>query len=442
MESAVNHPEFSRRALLRGGAVLGIGAGLGAGLGGWPISAFGAARAEQWPNLRAMAAHYVESHKVANMLAYLGQGDAAPQLVGEGRDMAGGPRRSDADSLYRLYSMTKPITGMAVMILIDEGRLKLDQPLAEILPKFADVKVQRVYDGPVSADNLEPLARPITIRHLLTHTGGLGYSIVQQGPVKALMEERGVISGQISRIPMEGFVRGKPVESLALFADRLAEVPLVYQPGTRWSYSCGLDLLGRVVELASGETFDQFLKDNIFDPCGMESTWFQVPESEAGRLTTSYAVVDGHVLPLDPGQSSIFLDAPAFPFGGSGLVGSPRDYDRFLRMLAGYGVIGGKRVMSEAAVRMGTSDLLPGPEVTKGTSVAGYGFGAGGRVGWAGGASAFGWAGAAGTVGFVDMASGQRGGLYTQYMPSTAYPVYAEFEKAVESDLAARKEPA
>ncbi|KPL68116.1 beta-lactamase [Erythrobacter sp. SG61-1L] len=425
---------LSRRNLLRGGAALG----LGAGLGGWPLSAF-AATGEQWPALRAMARSYVESHKVANMLAYMGQGDGAPQMVAEGRDMAGGPRKSDADSLYRLYSMTKPITGMAVMILIDEGRLSLDQPLAEILPAFADVKVQKTYDGLVSEDNLEPLARPITIRHLLTHTAGLGYSIVQQGPIKALMEERGVISGQISRIPMEGFIRGKPVESLSLFAERLAEIPLVRQPGTRWSYSCGLDLLGRVIELASGETFDQFLKDHIFDPCGMTSTWFRVPASEAGRLTTTYAVVKGEVLPLDPGPSSIFLDQPAFPFGGSGLVGSPRDYDRFLRMLAGYGRIEGKRVMSEAAVRMGTSDLLPSPVVTKGTSVAGYGFGAGGRVGWAGGTSAFGWAGAAGTVGFVDMASGLRGGIYTQYMPSTAYPVYAEFEKAVESDLASRK---
>lgn len=435
MESTIQ-PSLSRRRILRGGITLGIGAGLG----GWPLSAFAAgAAAEPWPNLRAMARRYVESHKVANMLGFMGQGDAAPQLVAEGRDMMGGPRKSDADSLYRLYSMTKPITGMAVMILIDEGRLHLDQPLAEILPAFADVKVQKVYDGPVSEDNLEPLARPITIRHLLTHTAGLGYSVVQQGPIKDLMEERGVISGQVSRIPMEGFMRGKPVESLALFADRLAEIPLVCQPGTRWIYSCGLDLLGRVIELASGETFDAFLKDRIFDPCGMVSTWFRVPESEAGRLTTTYAVVKGEVLPLDPGTASIYLDHPAFPFGGSGLVGSPRDYDRFLRMLAGYGRIEGRRVMSEAAVRMGTSNLLPNAEVTVGTSVAGYGFGAGGRVGWAGGTSAFGWAGAAGTVGFVDMASGLRGGIYTQYMPSTAYPVYAEFEKAVESDLAARK---
>lgn len=430
-----NQPELSRRALVKGGALLG----LGAGLAGVPVAGFAAGAGEPWPNLRAMARRYVESHKVANMLSFMGQGEAAPQLVAQGRDMMGGRRKADADSLYRLYSMTKPITGMAVMILIDEGRLALDQPLAEILPAFADVKVQKIYDGPVSEDNLEPLARPITIRHLLTHTAGLGYSVVQQGPVKALMEERGVISGQVSRIPMEGFTRGEPVRSLALFADRLAEIPLVHQPGTRWSYSCGLDLLGRVIELASGETFDRFLKDRIFDRCGMASTWFRVPASEADRLTTCYAVVNGEVLPLDPGVSSIYLDEPAFPFGGSGLVGSPRDYDRFLRMLAGYGRIEGRRVMSEASVRMGTSNLLPSADVTKGTSVAGYGFGAGGRVGWAGGTSAFGWAGAAGTVGFVDMASGLRGGIYTQYMPSTAYPVYAEFEKAVESDLAARK---
>ncbi len=106
-----------------------------------------------------------------------------------------------------------------------------------------------------------------------------------------------------------------------------------------------------------------------------------MPESEKARLTTCYGVVDGSLIPLDPAQNSIFLDAPAFPMGGSGLVSSPRDYDRFLRMIGGYGVIEGKRVMSEAAVRMGTSDLLPNPDVTKGTPVAGYGFGAGGRQG-------------------------------------------------------------
>lgn len=429
-------PMISRRALFRSGAMLGAGAVLSsmplfAGL----VRAHGAHGPAAWPNVQKLAQDYVGAHKVANMVAMIGQGDAASLLVGAGRDTMGGARLSDADSLYRIYSMTKPITGMAAMILIDEGKLRLDQPLAETLPKFANMQVQKQYDGSIGPENLEPAARPITIRHLLTHTAGLGYSIIQQGPIKAAMEQAGVIPGQISRIPMTGFFRGDPVRSLALFADRLAELPLVYQPGTKWSYSVGLDLMGRVIEVASGQSFDSFLKDRIFDPCGMTSTWFRVPDSQKDRLTTSYAVLEGTLLPLDPGSASIYLDEPAFPFGGAGLVSSPRDYDRFLKMIGGYGAIEGKRVMAQAAVRLGTSDLLPDPSVVQGTSVEGYGFGAGGRIGWAGGKTAYGWAGAAGTVGFVDLASGLRGGLFTQYMPAAAYPVYGEFEKAVAADL-------
>lgn len=430
---------LSRRTVMRNGAALGAGAMLAGFPFSAPLFATPSPGDAEWPALRAMARQYVSGNRVANMLACMGMGDADPVLVGEGRDMMGGARRSDADSLYRIYSMTKPITGMAAMILIEEGRIGLDQPVAEILPAFANMQVQKHYDGSIGPENLEPAIRPITMRHLLTHTAGLGYSVVQQGPLKDAMEEAGIISGQISRIPVPGLVRGEPVRSLELFADRLAQMPLVHQPGTRWVYSTGLDLMGRVIEVASGLSFETFLKERIFDPCGMASTWFRVPASEAGRLTANYAVLAGEVIPIDPPSISVYLDEPAFPFGGSGLVSSPRDYDRFLRMIAGFGQIEGRRVMTKAAVRLGTSDLLPDPSAVKGTSVEGYGYGAGGRVGWAGGRSAYGWAGAAGTVGFVDMESGLRGGLFTQYMPSSAYPVYEDFEQAVERDFATRK---
>ena len=424
------HKSFpmSRRALVRNGALLGAGFALS---GSGPL----AAQTERWPSLRKLAQDYVSQNKVANMLAYLGFGERPPALIAEGRDTMGGARRSDADSLYRLYSMTKPVTGMAAMILVDEGKLSLDQPLADILPAFANMQVQKKYDGSIGPENLEPAARPILIRNLLTHTAGLPYALVQRGPVARKMIELGVVSGQVSRIPIPGFDRGTPVRSLAQFADLLATMPLVYQPATKWSYSTGLDLTGRVIEVVSGQSFDRFLQERILGPCGMTSTFFRVPQSEVGRLTTCYGVVDGALIPLDPAQSSVYLDPPAFPFGGSGLVGSPRDYDRFLRMIGGYGLLDGKRVMSEAAVRMGTSDLLPSPDVTKGTSVAGYGFGAGGRQGGANGRNNYGWAGAAGTIGFVNMGSGLRSGLYTQYMPSEAYPVLADFERAVLSDV-------
>ncbi len=161
----------------------------------------------------------------------------------------------------------------------DEGKLSLDQPLSDILPAFAKMQVQKQYDGSIGPENLEPAERPILIRNILTHTAGLPYAIVQTGPIAARMMELGVVSGRVGRIPIPGFDRGTPAKSLAEFADRLATVPLVYQPATKWSYSTGLDLTGRVIEVVSGQSFDSFLKERIFDPCGMTSTWSGCPRA-------------------------------------------------------------------------------------------------------------------------------------------------------------------
>lgn len=420
------HP--SRRDFLRGGAALGAAGAL-------PLPAL-ARSGERFPNLARMAARYVDGSKVANMIAFVAQAGEAPVLVGKGRDSFGGARRSDADSLYRIYSMTKPVTGMAAMMLVEDGQFSLDTELAEILPDYAKMQVQKRYDGPVTPGNLEPAARPITIRQLLTHTSGLGYALIQQGPIRDAMFRAGVVSTQLTRLPLLELAMGAPVGSLDLFARRLAKLPLVYQPGTRWSYSAGLDLMGRVIEVASGQSFGAFLKERIFEPCGMDSTFFRVPRADVHRLTTSYGVLGGLVIPVDPSGYSIFLDPPALELGGSGLVSSPRDYDRFLAMLAGEGRIGGRRVMSRRAVREGTANLLPDPSVTRGSPIANFGFGAGGRVGWPRAPHAYGWGGVAGTIGIVDMESGSRAGLYTQYMPVFAYPVYEEFEEALAKDLA------
>jgi CubicO group peptidase (beta-lactamase class C family) len=220
-----------------------------------------------------------------------------------------------------------------------------------------------------------------------------------------------------------------------VWADRLAELPLMYQPATKWSYSCSIDLLGRVIEVVSGMEFEAFLKKRIFEPCGMTSTWMQVPASEVHRLTDNYGILGGNVFPLDPAANSVYLDAPEVPAGGGGLVSSPRDYDRFLRMLLGYGRIDGKFVMSEEAVRVGVSDLLPATVDTKGSWLEGEGHGAGGRSKGA----TFGWGGAAGTLAAVDFDLKLRTGLFTQYMPTEAYPVREEFMAAVEADLAAMR---
>jgi CubicO group peptidase (beta-lactamase class C family) len=421
--------ELNRRELMRLGALAGLGAAF------MPRLAFAAAEPSLTPNLEAMIERWVGAGKFPGMVATLGLAGRDPQFIARGSDGFDDPDAMTADSLFRIYSMTKPITGMATMLLISEGKLKLDQPLADILPKFAHMQVQVTPDGSIT--DLKPAKTPITIRHLVTHTSGLGYSIIQRGPIKTAFEEKGLVAGVISRVQIPGLFRGTPVNSLAAFADGLAEMPLVYEPGTKWSYSVGLDLMGRVIEVVTGKPFDAFLKERIFDPCGMASTFFQVPQSEAGRLTTNHAAFNGILVPIDKGKDSIFLDKPPFPFGGSGLVSSPRDYDRFLRMLAQYGMIDGHRVMAEDAVRTGTNNLLPPGVAGPALMAPASDFGAGGRVGVGAEAGTYGWAGAAGTVGGVDMKHGIRSGIYLQFMPPTAFPILGEYQQALREDLAA-----
>ena len=426
--------ELSRRSLLRGGGYFAAGAALstlpfGRGLLAHDVS-------QAWPNVAALADKYVSERKVANLFLTFGWGqDKHAHTVGGGTLSLSGSSEVSEDSLYRIYSMTKPVTGIATIMLIDEGKLGLDQPLYDILPAYREMMVQKEYDGAITEDNLEPAKTPITIRQLLTHTAGLGYGIVQQGPIKEAYETQGLVPGQVSKLPIPGIGRAEAVPSLELFADRLAELPLVLQPGTKWSYSVSLDLLGRVIEVVEGKPFDVVLKEKIFDPCGMTSTYFTVPGSEVDRLTDNYGILAGNPLPIDPAANSIYLDEPAFPFGGAGLVSSPKDYDRFLRMLLGYGAIDGERVMGELAVRVATSNILPKGATTEGTWVAGQGFGAGGRSV----NGQFGWGGAAGTLGAVDFNLGLRSALWTQYMPTEAYPMRDEFLAALEADLTAMR---
>lgn len=428
---------LSRRALLRSAAFGASASAFGAML---PASAAWGQGATQWPDVRQFTRRYVEAGKLAGAVAAMGIGKDPVSEIASGVKTIGIATPVSADSLFRIYSMTKPVTGIAAMILIDEGKLRLDQPLAEILPEFSRMMVQRVPDG--ALDDLVPADRPITIRHLLTHTAGLGYTLVQRGPIKAAYTRAGIVPGRVSRLPLaQIFGGGAPAPSLKAFAERLAKMPLVYQPGTRWSYSVSLDLMGRVIEVASRQRFDVFLKERLFDPLGMDSTFFQVPASAVRRLTSNYGVLAGMLLPLDPAEASIFSDVPPFAFGGSGLVSSPRDYDRFLRMLLGEGRLGHREIMSPAAVRLGTSDLLPAGVSTKGTFANGGGFGAGGRVGLGREAGTFGWGGAAGTIAFADLKRGWRGGFYTQYMPVEAYPIHREFPEVAMKDAIANLQP-
>ncbi|MEM6477082.1 MAG: serine hydrolase domain-containing protein [Pseudomonadota bacterium] len=427
-EAAEFLPALSRRSLFRGGGYLAAGAAMASLPMGRSLLAHDVA--EAWPNVAALANKYVSERKVANMFLTFGwrQEDHAHTVGGGKLSLAGGAD-VDENSLYRIYSMSKPITGMAIMILIDQGKLGLDMPVSEILPAYKDMEV--LVDPEGSLDNTVKAESPITIRQLLTHTAGLGYGITSKGELLDAYNENGIVGGRVSRMPIPGIPTVTPAPGLEAWADRLAELPLMYQPATKWSYSCSIDLLGRVIEVASGMEFETFLKTTLFEPLGMNSTWMTVPDSEKGRLTDNYGIVNGNAFPIDPAVNSIYLDAPKVPAGGGGLVSSPKDYDRFLRMLLGYGKLGKERVMSELAVRVGVSNLLPKTVDLTGSWMEGQGHGAGGRSH----NNSFGWGGAAGTLGAVDYSLNLRTALWTQYMPSDAYPIRDEYMAALEADL-------
>ncbi len=422
-------PQLSRRHVLGSAGLLGLFAAM-------PGYARAMA-AGDFALIRRQVEDYVASKKVAGMIVSLGFGAQPAALIGAGNLALDIPVPVDANSLWRVYSMTKPVTGMAAMMLIEQGKLGLDQPIAELIPEFAKMKV--LTDPANSLDSV-PAKTLITPRHLMTHTAGLGYNIVTKGPLLEEYNRLGINPAAVSKTPIPGFPMPAPTPPIDEFARRVASLPLIAEPGSVWSYSIGLDLLGYVIQVASGMELGAYLQKNLFDPLGMNSSYWTVPQSEVARLSTNYVPFSGALIPVDPAQDSIFTTPPAFPFGGAGLVTSARDYDRFLAMLVGKGQLDGTRVMSEATALMGMSNLLPQTAVTKGTWVEGQGFGAGGRVGLGndkGPAGTYGWAGAAGTIAFVDHIRGIRAAGYTQYMPSETYPFQREFPKMIYDQLQA-----
>lgn len=421
----------SRRALMGSIALGGAAALLPRNALAWKVDGAGL-----YPATNAFIKGFVDRRELAGTLAAIGKGQEAPVFFGAGVQSNDSSTPVGPDTLWRLYSMTKPVTGIAAMLLIEDGKMKLDQPISDFLPLFAKMNVLNAADGPVA--DVRPAKGPVTVRQLLTHTAGLGYNIIQKGPIQKAYDAAGIVGGQASRLPIPGFATVTPAPSLAAMADRLAALPLVYEPGTKWSYSISLDLMGRLIEVVSGQPFDAFLKARLFDPLGMTSTGFMVSAKDVGRFTSNYAPFGGALIPFDPAASSIYLDPPPYPFGGGGLVSSARDYDRFLAMLLGEGETGGVRVMKRETARLAMSNLIADSVDRKGTFIEGEGFGAGGRVSLPtspGGEGIFGWAGAAGTIGFVHRKLGYRVGGYTQIMPPDAVSFQAKFGETFFKDV-------
>lgn len=414
-----------------------------------PVPALQAANApasSTMPNVQGLFDAYVNENKVPGIVGAFGVGDGPAIFPAAGRiaDEASAPP-AGPDSLWRVYSMTKPITGIAAMILVEDGKLSLDQPISDFFPGFARM---RVLTEPETSLDSVPAKTPITVRHLLTHTAGLGYTIITKGPLLKEYQRLGLVPAA-SSAQAEAAVAPTRPQSLAAFAERVATLPLVAEPGTKWSYSIALDVLAAVVEKASGMPFERFVQTRLFTPLKMNSSYWTVPTDQVHRLATNYAYNGDLRSPVDPAATSIWLRPPSFPYGGAGLVMSARDYDRFLHMLSNGGSLDGVRVMKPATTRLALSNLLP-PGVTfqgvrgatGGTAAAvPMGFGAGGSVYLAdapGGfpsKGTFGWGGAAGTVAFVDPAKKVRATVMVNYFPADRFPIRQEVVAALGRDL-------
>lgn len=397
------------------------------------------------PATQALFDGYVKSGKMPGIVAAIGLQGRPPMFVAAGRTgIEPNAPAVTPDSLWRVYSMTKPITAMAAMILIEEGKLTLDQPLSDIYPAY---KTMRVLTNPQASLDSRPATNPITIRELMTHTAGLGYSFTAKGPLLKEYERLGLVPFA-ANAQVEAKVRPTRPATLQQFAERAATAPLIAEPGTRWSYSMGLDVLAAVVEKVSGMPFERFVQTRLFAPLKMNSSYWQVPASAANRLVSNYTFLGDQMVPVDPAATSVFRLAPSFPYGGAGLVMSARDYDRFLQMLQNEGQVDGVRVMKPETVRLAMSNLLPAG-VTYG-SVTGASGGSGGEVptGYGAGGSVtladtpggpgkgtYGWGGAAGTIAYVDPTRHVRGTVMVNYFPADRYPLRSDLAKALYRDL-------
>ncbi|WP_342248994.1 serine hydrolase domain-containing protein [Sphingomonas sp. OTU376] len=347
-------------------------------------------------------------------------------------------------TIYRVYSMTKPITAACMMTLVEDGKVRLDQPIREFLPEWSEPQVLVRFDGdkPVT----EPAKRPITVRHLLTHTSGLSESFNKGfDPSAELYHRIGLVAGQFR--PSLG------ITSLKRYSEVLATIPLAFQPGEKWLYSSGLEIAGRIIEAASGQDYATYLGVRLLKPLKMVDTHFALPASKRSRLATMYVGgPDGKTMRLNPPMIPAWGEDNVIPMGGSGLFSTLGDYTRFAQMLIGHGVLGGTRVLSARSVQAMMSNQLPAAlgdmplsaaaRFGLGGEVKGLGFGLGGSVlvdpaaaGGIGHRGEYAWGGAASTTFWVDPVTRTSVVLMTQKLPSGIHPLRDELRRLVYGNL-------
>jgi CubicO group peptidase (beta-lactamase class C family) len=386
-------------------------------------------------------ARYVDDGRLPGwLIAVSRHGQLAHVSARGSRDLEAG-LPVESDTLWRIFSMTKPVTSVAAMMLYEEGGFELNDPLSRYIPSFADA---RVFAGgsdlrPVTV----PATEPVRVWHLLTHTSGLTYGFLRNHPVDAMYRAQGFEWGSPRGVDLAGCV------------DEWAGLPLLFQPGTEWNYSVATDVLGRLVEVVSGQTLDEFFASRILGPLGMTDTAFWADEEQAPRLGAVYtAGPDGRAMRSEAFSAGHYR-APAYLSGGGGLVSSAADYQRFMQMLLGRpdspaGELDGNRLLSPRTVAYMTRNHLPGNAdlETYGTPInaespmRGSGFGLGFAVvldpvpgKTLTSAGEFSWGGAASTAFYVDPVEEITASFFTQFVPSSAYPVRSQLRQLIQQAL-------
>ncbi|NEA99563.1 serine hydrolase domain-containing protein [Streptomyces sp. SID13726] len=364
-------------------------------------------------------AHYVDEGRIPGFLVSVSRGGRVAHLTTQGhRDLAAG-LPVETDTLWRIYSMTKPVTAVAALLLVEEGRLSLDDPIADYLPEFAE---PRVYvDGSGDSLTTRPAHGPILVRHLMTHTAGLTFAFYHSHPVDALYREAGLESSVLPGSDLAGTV--------AVYARQ----PLQFEPGTQWNYSVASNVLGRVIEIASGQTLDVFFAERVFGPLGMPDAGFWVTDRQAERLSELYGEKDDGTIEPVPGLP--LRGRPRLLSGSGGMAASAYDVHRFTELLRRRGELDGTRLLSAETVDLMTSNHLPGgadlrafgakpAHDERGNDGVGFGFGVSvvidpSRTLAPTGPGAYGWSGAASTTFWVDPSRDLTVQFFTQVRPKT-----------------------
>ena len=357
------------------------------------------------------------------------------------------------DSLFRIYSMSKPITGVALMILLEEGKLRLNDPVSLYIPEFADTKVLMMNEDGIS--ELVDQTKVMTIRDLATHTSGIAYDFTANKELAKIYRQNKLspyfsINNPTKETLVTGMISSeKPFKDICSFAEALAsKAPLMHQPSERYTYSMGMDVLGCIIERVSGVRFDEFLDTRIFKPLNMQDTFFSVPESKRDRFTTLYAEVkdlktfmpdlgesipeDLTMLRVDGKQNSAYFKEATVFDGGSGLVSSTEDYLKFAQMLLNGGKLGEQRILSRKSVELMSGNHLPDTFSSDAylETAGGYRRGAGigltvglltdpAKAGQYGSKGMFFWGGAASTIFWVDPEEELVAVLMTQVLGSS-----------------------